>query len=279
LRTPLKNKVTIHAAAIVDPSATLGVNVQIDAYAVVGPNVTLGDNCHLYPHTYIEHTVLGNDCQVFPNASLGLPPQHLLYKGEPTRLLVGNRVIFRESVTAHRGMPSAGGETRIGDDCFIMALSHVAHDCHVGNSVIFANGAQLAGHVEVGNNAFISTTVGVHQFVRIGRGAMISGGAMVPLDVAPFCVAQGDRAELRGLNIVGMRRAGLDRNVIRSVKEAYKTVFLSNLTLLDALATPELNVNNEAITDFRTFLSQPKRGFLRPSPLAKATVDVEESVA
>ncbi len=185
---------SVHSTAIVDPHTKLGVNVQIDAYAVIGPGVTLGDECHVYPHTYIERTTLGEACQVFPQASLGLAPQHLMYKGEPTQLVVGDRVTFREGVTAHRGMPSAGGVTRIGNDCFIMALSHIAHDCHVGNNVIFANGAQLAGHVEIGDNAFISTTVGIHQFVRIGRGAMISGGAMVPLDVAPFCIAQGDRA-------------------------------------------------------------------------------------
>jgi UDP-N-acetylglucosamine acyltransferase len=271
--------VSIHSTAIVDPRAHIGANVSIDAYAVVGPGVTVGDNCHLYSHTYIEYTTLGESCQVFPQVSLGMAPQHLLYKGEPTRLRVGNRVTFREGVTAHRGMPTHGGETQIGDDCFIMALSHIAHDCHVGNNVIFANGAQLAGHVEVGDNAFISTTVGIHQFVRIGRGAMISGGAMVPLDVAPYCIAQGDRAELRGLNVVGMRRSGMDRNTIRLIKQAYKTVFISKLSLSEALVEPELNVDNPAVNEFRTFLSQPKRGFLRPAPLAIPVADDEEAIA
>jgi UDP-N-acetylglucosamine acyltransferase len=273
--------VSVHSAAIVDSQTKMGKDVQIDAYAVIGPGVVLGDGCHIYPHTYLEHTTLGAACQVFPQVSLGLPPQHLLYRGEPTRLTVGNRVTFRESVTAHRGMPSAGGETRIGDDCFIMALSHIAHDCRVGNNVIFANGAQLAGHVEVGNNVFVSTTVGIHQFVRIGRGAMISGGAMVPLDVAPFCIAQGDRAELRGLNVVGMRRSGMDRTTISAVKAAYKAVFISGLTLGEALQSPELGVDNDAVRDFRSFLSQPKRGFLRPPSRisALALTDSEESQA
>jgi UDP-N-acetylglucosamine acyltransferase len=204
-----------------------------------------------------------------------------MYKGEPSRLTVGNSVIFREGVTAHRGMPSFGGETRIGDACFIMALSHIAHDCQVGKKVIFANSAQMAGHVEIGDNAFISTMVGIHQFVRIGRGALVSGGAMVPLDVAPFCIAQGDRAQLRGLNIIGMRRSGMDRATLKLVKEAYKTVFMSALSLNDALAAPALNVDNEAIKEFRTFLSQPKRGFLRPSleSAAASEANAEESLA
>jgi UDP-N-acetylglucosamine acyltransferase len=269
--------VTVHPTAVIDPSAKLGQKVQIDAYAVVGPNVVVGDGCHLYSHSYIEHTTLGKQCQVYPQASLGMAPQHLMYKGEPTKLTVGDRTTFREGTTAHRGMPTAGGETRVGDDCFIMALAHIAHDCKVGNNVIFANGAQLAGHVEVGDNAFISTTVGIHQFVRIGRGAMVSGGAMVPQDVAPFCVAQGDRAELFGLNIVGMRRSGLDRHVIKAVKAAYKTVFLSGLTLKEALAQPELNVEVAAVQQFRLFMAESKRGFVRPSrSVTSDETDVEE---
>jgi UDP-N-acetylglucosamine acyltransferase len=256
--------VTIHPTAIVDPKTKIGSNVQIDAYAVIGPDVEIGDNSRIYSHTYLEHTTLGEACQVFPHATLGMAPQHLMYKGEPTRLVVGKRVTFRESVTAHRGMPNAGGVTRIGDGCFIMALSHIAHDCQVGNDVIFANGAQLAGHVEVGDNAFISTTVGIHQFVRIGRGALVSGGAMVPLDVAPYCIAQGDRAEIRGLNVVGMRRSGMDRATLQSVKDAYKMVFMSGLTLAQALKEPSMNVDNAPVQAFRLFLSQTKRGFLRP---------------
>lgn len=270
---------SIHPSAIIDPTAHIGADVQIDAYAVIGPQVTIGDGTHIFSHTYIEHTTLGKECQVYPQVSLGLAPQHLMYKGEPTKLTVGDRVTFRESVTAHRGMPNAGGETTIGHECYFMALSHIAHDCHVGNKVIFANSAQIAGHVEVGDNVFISTMVGIHQFVRIGRGAMIAGGSMVPMDVAPFCIAQGDRSTLFGLNIVGMRRSGMSRETIKQLKTAYKAVFLSGLSLNDALEDPALNVNDNAVKEFKQFLSQPKRGFVRPAALSGADIDAEESVA
>jgi UDP-N-acetylglucosamine acyltransferase len=254
----------IHPTAIVDKSARIGTNVSIGPYAVIGPEVAIGDECVIWPHTVIEYTTLGKACQVFPNASLGLAPQHLKYKGEKTKLTVGDRTIFREGVTVHRGTALDKSETIVGNDCYLMALSHVAHDCRVGNNVIMANGAQLAGHVQIGESCFISATVGIHQYVRIGKGALVSGGAMVPLDVAPFCIAQGDRADIRGLNVVGMRRLGIDRESIALLKEAFKIMFHSGLTLKEALDAPALNVANAHVQTFREFLLEPKRGFLRP---------------
>lgn len=254
----------IHATAIIDPSAKIGADVTIGAYAIVGPECEIGNGSTIWPHAVMEYTRLGKECQVFPQASLGLAPQHLKYKGEKTRLEVGARTVFREGVTAHRGTPLDKSVTVIGDDCYFMALSHIAHDCRIGSNVIMANAAQLAGHVHVGDNAFVSTTVGVHQFVRIGTGAILSGGAMVPTDVAPFCVAQGDRAQIKGLNIVGMRRLGMDRATMQLVKSAFKKMFLNKLPLAEALSQPELTVDNKYVKIFRDFFLDPKRGYMRP---------------
>ncbi len=266
---------SIHSTAIVDAKAKIGKNVSIGPYAVIGPEVEIGDDCKIWPHVTIEYTHLGKNCEVFPQTSLGLAPQHMKYKGEPTRLEVGDRVVFREGVTAHRGTPLDKNMTRIGNDCYFMALSHIAHDCVVGNNVIMANAAQIAGHVHVGDNAFISATVGIHQFVRLGTGVIISGGAMVPLDVAPFCMAQGDRAEIKGLNLVGMRRMGMDRDSIKAIKAAFKKVFFNGLPLAEAIGQPEMLVNNPFVKTFHDFFLEPKRGYLRPGKLA-ILADTEE---
>lgn len=254
----------IHPTAVVDPSARIGSDVEIGPFTVIGPSVTIGDGCRILGQSTIAHTDLGPKCVVYPQAALGLDPQHLQYKGEPTTLIVGEGTVFREGVTAHRGTALDKSVTRIGSGCLFMALSHIAHDCVVGNRVILANAAQLAGHVEVGDGCFISATAGIHQHVRIGAGALVSGGAMVPLDVAPYCLAQGDRAFLRGLNVIGMRRGSFSRESIRKVKSAYKTVFLSGLALSEALAHANLHDSDPAVETFRSFLSMPKRGFIRP---------------
>jgi UDP-N-acetylglucosamine acyltransferase len=269
----------IHPTSVVDASAQIGSDVEIGPFCVIGPNVTLGDGCRVISHAVIHYTALGPRCVVYPQASLGLEPQHLKYKGEKTRVEVGSDTIFREGVTVHRGTALDKSVTRIGSNCFFMALSHIAHDCVIGDNVIMANAAQLAGHVEVGENTFISTTVGIHQFVRVGKGALVSGGAMVPLDVVPFSIAQGDRATLKGLNLIGMKRSGIDRESIRIIKEAYKVVFLSKLSLAQALAQRALHINNPHLTAFRDFLTQSKRGFLRPSLKFKSEIRQEEPVS
>lgn len=259
---------SIHSTAIIHPTAKIAKNVNIDAYAVIGPDVVIADGCHIRAHTVLEYAELGENCVVYPFVSIGLEPQHLKYKGEKTKVVVGARCQFRESVTIHRGTALDKNVTIIGNDCYFMALSHVAHDCVIGDNVVMANGAQLAGHVQVGNNVFISTTVGIHQFTRIGAGALISGGAMVPLDVAPFCIAQGDRATLKGLNVIGMRRMGLKKENIKAVKEAYRAVFHSKLLLAEALKTAALQSEDPYVAMFRQFLSSPKRGYIRPEEIA-----------
>ncbi len=269
---------TIHPTAIVDPQSKIGRNVKIGPYVIVGPQVQIGDDSEILSHAVIEYTSMGKNCKVFPSVTIGLPAQHLGYKNEPARVVIGDNCTFRESVTVHRGTAFDKSITQIGNNGYFMALSHIAHDCVLGNNVIMANAAQLAGHVKVGNNCFISASVGIHQHTRIGQGALVSGGAMVPLDVAPFCIAQGDRAVLRGLNIIGMRRAGLDKNSIRLVKDAFKTMFLSGLSLSEAMTQPIFKETNEFVKVFHDFFLEPKRGYTRPEKLTVAALE-EETVS
>lgn len=269
---------SIHPSSVIDPSAQIGKDVYIGPFVVVGPDVTIGDGCRIESHAVLEYTTLGPRCRVYPHVSIGLPPQHLRYKGEKTRVVVGSGSVFREGVTIHRGTALDQSLTSIGDDCFFMALSHVAHDCRIGNRVIMANAVQLAGHITIEDNAFISGLTAIHQFARIGTGALVSGGSMVIMDVAPYCIAQGDRAVLKGLNVVGMRRQGADRASIKLVKDAYQAVFQSSLTLNEALEHPALLVDNPLIKKFRDFLSAPKRGFVRPRSKNEESPVQEEAV-
>lgn len=264
---------SIHPTAIIDPSSYIGQGVEVGPYVVIGPHTTLGDGCRIASHVTIEHAELGPECVVYPGATLGLSPQHLGYKGEKTKLIVGRRCTFREGVTAHRGTLFDKGVTRIGDDGFFMAYCHIAHDCVVGNNVIIANSSQLAGHVQIGNKVFISSLAALHQFCRVGDGALISGGAMVSLDVAPFCIAQGDRAKLKGLNIVGLRRMGASRTSLKLLKECYRAIFLSGLSLQEALKQRALHEDDLYVKSFFDFFELPKRGFVRPSLLGDNSQD------
>jgi UDP-N-acetylglucosamine acyltransferase len=255
---------SIHSTSIIDKSAKLGANVSIGPYCVIGPDVVIGDNSQLHSHVVMEYARLGPNSNIYPFVSIGLPPQHIQYKGEPSHVEMGSGCTIRESVTIHRGSPFGHNKTIIGNNAFFMALSHIAHDCIIGNDVILANGAQIAGHVEVGDKAFISTTVGIHQWVRIGSMAIISGGAMVPMDVAPFASVQGDRAHIIGLNSVGMRRGGISRESRSRIKKAYQELFYSGQSLNDALQSPALNEKDPHIDGLREFLKGAKRGVLRP---------------
>lgn len=266
----------IHPTAIIDSSAQIGSDVTIGPYAIVGPQVVLGDRCKIHPHAVLEYVELGPGCEVYSFASVGLPAQHLGYKGEPAKVVVGENTIFRENVTVHRGTAKDKCLTKIGKNCFFMALSHVAHDCVIGDSVVLANAALLAGHVQAGDRVFVSGTAAVHQFVRLGTGAMISGGSMVSLDVPPYGLVQGDRAVLRGINLVGLRRFGVSRETVRLVKEAFKIVFYSGQGLEEALSHPIFKSTDPCVNEIKIFLSDPKRGFVRP-PTGSSTPDVEEA--
>jgi len=255
----------IHPTAIVHPSARIGEGVEIGPYAVIGEHVTLGSGTTVGPHAVLEGwTEIGQDNRIFQFASIGAEPQDLKFHGEKTFLRLGDRNMVREFVTLHRGTESGGGETVIGSDNLFLAYSHVAHDCHVGNRVILSNGANLAGHVQVDDFAILSGLCAVHQFTRIGAHAMIAGGAMVNQDVAPYTIAQGDRARTVGINLVGLQRRGFSEQAIRAIKKAYKLVFRSGQRLEDALEviarelgeSPELKV-------FVDFLRQSQRGIAR----------------
>jgi UDP-N-acetylglucosamine acyltransferase len=216
----------IHASAIVSTKAKIGSNVEIGPYSVIGDDVEIGDNCIIKSHVVIEgDTVIGKNNVIFPFASIGLVPQDLKFKGEKSRVVIGDNNKIREHVTIHLGTQDGAMVTTIGNDCLLMVGVHIAHDCVVGNGVILANNATLAGHVVVGDNAVIGGLSAVHQFVRIGKGVMIGGMSGVEHDVIPYGLVMGERAFLAGLNLVGMKRSNLERGDINDLRHFFKKLF------------------------------------------------------
>jgi UDP-N-acetylglucosamine acyltransferase len=229
---------SIHETAVVDPAAKIGADALIGPYCVVGPEVTLGDGVVLKSHVVIDgQTDIGDGTQIFPFASIGLAPQDLKFKGEKSRLIIGRNNVIREHVTMNPGTEGGGLETRVGDNGLFMIGTHVAHDCVVGNHVIMANNATLAGHVIVGDFAVIGGLAAVHQFVRIGEHSMIGGLSGVEHDVIPFGSVMGERASLAGLNLVGLKRRGFDRDTIHGMRAAYRALFEGEGTLEERLST------------------------------------------
>lgn len=226
----------IHPTAIIEDGATLGEGVSIGAFSRVSSRTVLGRGVELKSHVVVEgRTSIGERTIVHPFAILGGPPQHLGYKGEDTELKIGADCVIREHATANLGTVGGRGETLIGDKCFMMAGSHVAHDCVVGSNVIFANNATLGGHVVVGDCVFLGGLSAVHQFCRIGSYAFIGGCAAVPNDVIPYASAIGNHAALSGLNIVGMKRRGMARRTIHDLRAAYRLLFAEELTFQERL--------------------------------------------
>lgn len=258
----------IHQTAIIDKSAEIDRDVEIGPYASIGKEVIIKNGTRIGAFSVIEYAEIGKNCKIFSSAFIGTAPQDLKYKGEKTKLIMGDNCIVRECATLNRGT-SAHGFTEIGSGCMFQAYSHVGHDCVVGNGVIMSNAATLAGHVEIGDSAIISGLVAIHQFVRIGRFAMISGGAMVVLDIPPFCQAQGDRAKLFGLNIVGLKRHGFDEKKISEIKSAYKTIFNSGLTVAEAMDQIDASNPLKEAKEFVDFIKNSKRGITRPGRSAE----------
>ncbi|HMO28239.1 acyl-ACP--UDP-N-acetylglucosamine O-acyltransferase [Enterovirga sp.] len=224
----------IHPTAIVDPAARLGAGVKIGPFCVIGPDVVLGEGCELISHVVMAgHTTLGPRCRIFPFASIGHAPQDLRYRGEPTTLAIGSDCIIRENVTINPGTPNGKGKTTVGDRCFLLASSHVAHDCVVGSNVILTNNVMLAGHCEIGDFAILGGGVGIHQFARIGPHAFIGGLSAVENDVIPYGMVIGNRAYLHGLNIIGLRRRGFTREQIHDLRRAYRLLFAAEGTLTE----------------------------------------------
>jgi len=255
----------VHPTAVVAAGAQLGHGVRIGPYAVVGADVVLGDGVDVGPHAVIDgHTAIGRGTRVFNFASVGLDPQDVHYRGEPTRVEIGEGCHIREFVSIHRGTESGGGLTRVGDGCMIMAYSHVAHDCRVGDKVVMANGATLAGHVEIQDHAVIGGLTAIHQFARIGRNAFIGGASAVSMDVVPFLSAAGNRARVSGVNVVGLRRGGFSEEAIASVRQAHRIVFRSNLRLEQALEELERKFSSvPEVQCMLEFLQTGQRGFCR----------------
>ena len=239
----------IHAIAVVDPSAKLGTNVEIGPFCVIGPDVELGDGVVVHSHAVITgRTTLGPECKVFPFASIGQAPQDVKFHGEPSTLTIGAKTIIREHATVNPGTEGGHMSTKVGSNCLLMIGAHVAHDCEVGNSVTLVNGATLGGHVTIGDGAIIGGLSAVHQFVRIGAYAFIGGMSGITADVIPFGMAIGNRANLCGLNIVGLKRKGFPRDQIHELRQAYRMLFSTEGTLKERLEDVESMFSTNPLT-------------------------------
>lgn len=243
----------VHPTALIDPSAELAPGVVVGPYSIVGPGVRVGARTRIGSHVLIERdTTVGEECTIHQGAVLGTDPQDLKYMGEPTVLVVGDRTVIREYATLNRGT-IASGVTRVGSDCMLMAYTHVAHDCHLGNHVILSNAVNMAGHVSIGDWAIIGGLTPIHQFVRIGAHAFVGGATRVAKDVPPYVKAAGSPMELYGLNSVGLQRRGFPEEVRRELKRAYRLFFASNHNVAQALARAREELR--AIPEVEVFLS------------------------
>ena len=252
----------IHKTALVHPTANLGANVRIGPFAVIEQDVELGDNCEIGTHAIIKSfTRLGARNRVFEHAVLGGEPQDVKFKGETSFLHIGDDNLIREFCTFHRA--SGEGEvTRIGSRNFLMVGVHIAHNCDIGDDNIFANGVALAGHIVVEDHVFLSNNVGAHQFVQMGRYAMVGGKSKIVQDVLPFFTTDGNPPRVRGLNSVGLRRANFSTGSRQALKEAYKLLFRSTLPLEEALNSMDL-LSDENVSHLTAFIRGSKRGFTR----------------
>lgn len=252
----------VHSTAVIDAGAKLGANVSVGAYSVIGADVEIGADSTIGPHVVIQGpTKIGREAHIFQFASIGADPQDKKFKGERSELLIGDRNTIREFVTINRGTADGGGATRIGDDNWIMAYVHIAHDCQVGSHVVFSNGATLAGHVQVGDHVIFSGYSGAHQFCRIGSHAFLAMGTHLNGDLPPFMLAGVEYGRPRGINSEGLKRRGFAPERIASIRRAYKTIYTAGLTLDEAKAelaraAPEAP-DVQAMLDFITSGQRP----------------------
>lgn len=259
-----KTKSNIHPSAVISPNARIGNNVTIGPYTVIGDEVEIGDGSNIGPNAVIAPcTSIGKNCRIFQFASVGEIPQDLKFKGEKTFTFIGDRTVIREGATIHRAT-GEGNETRIGSDCLLMAYIHVAHNCVLGNHVIMSNLASCAGHATVEDRVVIGGMAGVHQFVKIGRNAMVGGMSKLVQDVVPYTIVDGHPAKVVGLNNVGISRAGIPLESRRLIKKAYKILYRSGLSLAEAIAVIEQEVDScEEVEHFLRFLRNAERGICR----------------
>ena len=249
----------IHQTAIVSPDATIEEGVNIGAYSIIGEDVTIGKGTWIGPHVVVDpHVSIGPGCRIFQFAAIGAVPQDLKFGGEKSYVRIGPNVTIREFVTIHRGTEPGGGVTEVGEKSFLMAYTHVAHDCRVGKMVVLANNTTLAGHITIGNHATVGGLVAIHQFVRVGDHAFIGGKSAVVKDVPPYVIAAGDRAILHGLNRVGLKRYGFSDQSLSALKKTYRILFRYGLTLNEAIERVHAEV--EMVPEVETFI-----GFIKAS--------------
>ncbi|MDR2427118.1 MAG: acyl-ACP--UDP-N-acetylglucosamine O-acyltransferase [Endomicrobium sp.] len=252
----------IHQTAVIDKSAIIEDNVEIGPYTVIGAETVIKSGTKIHGQSVMEYAEIGSNCEIFNFSSIGKRPQDLKYQGEKTKVIVGSGTTVREGVTLNRGT-AVGGQTIVGENCLLMACAHIAHDCIIGNNVIIGYSTGIAGHVKINDYAILSSSIGVHQFCKIGKSAMIGAGAMISMDIIPYAMAQGDRAVLAGLNIIGMRRRKMTLSDIEDIKNAYRILFMSKLSLEDALAKLE-DSQSVHVKEMTSFIKTSQRGITRP---------------
>lgn len=255
----------IHETAVVDPGAELDPDVEIGPFSLIGPKVKIGKGTRVNSHVVIEgNTSLGEGNLVFQFATVGSAPQDLKYQGEDSHLVIGNHNTIREFASLNPGTQGGGMVTRIGHHNLLMMYCHVAHDCIIGNHNIVANGATLGGHVVIEDYVIVGGLVGIHQFVKVGTGAILGAGSMVSKDIPPYCNATGDRAELRGLNLEGLRRRGFGKSQIEELKKAYRIIFQSGLRTKEALVKVRKETSGSAeVEQLAQFIENSHRGICR----------------
>lgn len=263
--TDIDKPTTIHPSAVVSPKARIGQGCFIGPYSIIGDEVTLSDGVRLESHCVIDgRTTIGDGTHVFPFVSIGLASQDLKYRGEPAETRIGKRNRIREFVTIHRGTEGGGMLTEIGDDCLIMAQAHIAHDCHLGNEVIMANGATLAGHVSIDDRANVGAYSGVHQFCRVGREAYVGGYSVVVKDALPFALTVGNHARCYGLNKVGMRRRGYSPETIDTLHHAFYLLLSAKLNTAQALERIRAELATSAeVAELVRFIDTSERGVVK----------------
>jgi len=255
----------IHPTAIIDPCAQIDANVTIGPYAIIKSDVHIGSHTSIGPYTTIEQYVtIGENCQIFQYAAIGCAPQDLKFHGEKTYLKIGKGSIIREFVTINRGTEAGGGVTEVGEENYLMAYTHIAHDCKTGKQVILANNSTLAGHIIIGDNVTVGGLVAIHQFVQIGDFAYIGGKSAVVKDIPPFVIAAGDRATLHGLNNVGLKRHNFPKSTLQELKKAYRIFFRIGLTVKQASERVKAEVEQiPEVKNFINFIVNSNRGVTR----------------
>jgi len=255
----------IHPTAIIDSKADIGSNVEVGPYSIIGANVHIGSGTVIGSHVVIQpHVEIGPDCHIFQYASIGAVPQALKFQGEETYVKIGRGTVIREFATVNRGTGFGGEITEVGEENFLMAYVHIAHDCKTGRNVILANNATLAGHIVIEDFVTVGGLVAIHQFVRIGKYAYIGGKSAVVKDIPPYVIAAGDRAKLHGLNSVGLKRHGFSQETLSSLKKAYRIIFRIGLTLNEAIERVKAEVEQvPEVNDLIKFIKSSERGITR----------------